>query len=126
MNYVIIEIKNKTNDLKYVNLFDLNSGNYDKDEIECSFQMKDIFCAMQGFKISTTSGNKVDCCFYDKVICVNRFDVDVADWFSVSQHTNDFVNILMKIDSIESISFKLNAQKKIELQIPLSKLNLRK
>jgi hypothetical protein len=118
MEVLIIKIKNNTDEVQSVDLDKLTIG------VELETEVKDMTMVFGGFKIVTGAGCKVDMCFYNKSININGIDVVVSDWFSMAQHSNDFVNIKLLIESFDNILFKLNARKKIEIYLPIDKCNL--
>lgn len=116
MEVLVIKIKNNTDEIQEIDV--LNKITFGT---EVETEVKEMNLLFDGFKIICNTGSKVDSCFHNKSINVNGVDVYVPEWFGISQLTNDYANIKFIVDSIDSIVFKLNPRKKVDLYIPLSK-----
>lgn len=116
MEVLIVKIKNNTDDIQDIDV--LNKITFGT---EVETEVKEMNLLFDGFKIICNTGSKVDSCFYNKSINVNGVDIYIPEWFSISQLTNDYANIKMIVDCFQSIVFRLNPRKKIDLYIPLMK-----
>lgn len=117
MEVLIIKIKNNTDEVQSVDLNEFTFG------VQVETEVKDMSMLFDGIKIVTASGGKVDSCFYHKTMFINEAEIFISEWFSMSQQTNDFVNIKLLIDSFDSIKFKMNPRRRIEIYVPVDKCN---
>lgn len=118
MEVLIIKIRNNTDEVQPIDLNKFTFG------VEVQAEVKEMSMLFEGIKIVTSSGGKVDSCFYNKSIVINDVDFYLHEWFSMSQQTNDFVNIKLLVDFFDSICFEINPRKRIELYVPIDKCNL--
>jgi hypothetical protein len=118
MEVLIIKIKNNTDEVQPIDLNKFSFG------IECETEVKEMSMSFDVLKIVTSSGGKVDSCFYNKSMVINEIEIYVPEWFSMSQHTNDYVNIKFLVDSFDSMKFEINPRKRIEIYLPIEKCNL--
>ncbi len=117
MEVLIIKIRNNTDEVQPIDLNKFTFG------IGVETEIKEMTMLVEGVKIVTASGGKVDSCFRHKTIFINETEIYVSEWFSLSQQTNDYVNIKLLIDSFDSIKFEINPRKRVEIYVPVDKCN---
>ncbi len=115
MQLIKFKINNNTDDVQNIELFSVVND----AKIDCTYSISEV----DYFKGVTFKS-------IDNIICQKSFEggrificgipVYLTEWIKLEQSTNQEINIALLLNNVDSICFKLNPKRKIEVTMTLN------